>query len=311
MNKQLKGSLLLLLTAFIWGTAFVAQSKGVEEMGVFGFSVIRNFMAVVVLIPVILSLRIKKNNHKNTVRQEISAIFSDKKLIQGGFWCGVSLCVAANLQQIGIKYVSFVGKSGFLTALYIILVPIAGLFFHKKVGKLVWAGLAFALVGLYLLCITDRIVLEYADIMLIACAVVFTIQIMIVDKYAQEVDVIAMACMQFFWCGTLSMIPMLITEHNTWENIMAAAIPLIYAGVFSSGIAYTLQMVGQRDLNPTLASMIMSLESVFSVLAGMVILRERPSVREITGCALMFTGVILAQIPAKKSVSKKELLSDK
>ena len=299
MNKQIKGSFILLLTAFIWGTAFVAQSEGVSRMGVFGFSVIRNFMAVIILIPVVLFIRTRKNGEGATVSGEIKAIFSDKKLLLGGFLCGIALCVASNLQQIGIKYVSFIGKSGFLTALYIILVPIAGLFFHKRVGKLVWIGLVFALVGLYLLCINGQFILEYADIVLILCAIVFTIQIMLVDKFVSEVDAVSMACMQFFWCGLFSMIPMLITEHNTWADISSAAIPLLYAGVLSSGVAYTLQMVGQRDLNPTLASMIMSLEAVFSVLSGIVILHEKPSARELIGCLLMFVGVILSQIPDK------------
>lgn len=299
MNKQIRGSLILLLTAFIWGTAFVAQSEGVARMGVFGFNVIRNYMAVVVLTPVIMVLRRLKKGPEMTVAGEFKDIFQDRKLLTGGVLCGIALCIASNLQQVGIKYVSFIGKSGFLTALYIILVPIAGLFFNKKVGKLVWVGLVFAVAGLYFLCINQKLTLEFSDIVLILCAVFFVVQILLVDKYAPEVDPVALACIEFFVCATLSMIPMFITEHNTLADIRSAAFPLIYAGVFSSGVAYTLQMVGQRDLNPTLASMIMSLEAVISVLSGMVLLHERPSFREILGCVLMFIGVILAQIPEK------------
>ena len=307
MNKQLKGSFLLILAAFIWGTAFVAQSEGVSKMGVFGFTVIRNYMAVIVLTPIILFNRFKRKESKTTFGTEFKDIFSDKKLIMGGLLCGIALCFASNLQQIGIKYVSFVGKSGFLTALYIIFVPIAGLFFHKRVGKLVWVGLVFAVVGLYLLCMKGSFVFEFADIMLILCAVMFTVQIMLIDSYVDKVDGVELACIQFFFAATLSLIPMLLVEHNTIADIKAAAIPLIYAGVFSSGIAFTLQIVAQKDLNPTLASMIMSLESVFSVLAGMVILGERSSSREYIGCVLMFVGVILAQLP-EKGVESSEVI---
>lgn len=297
MNKQLRGSLILLLTAFIWGTAFVAQSEGVSKIGVYGFSAIRNALGVIVLIPVLIFLGKKKSGKNKTVSSVFSDIFNDKRLLIGGLLCGIALFLASNLQQFGIKYVSFVGKAGFLTALYIILVPIMGLFLHKKVGKLVWVGLIFALVGLYLLCINQTIKFEAADILLIACAFVFSIQILIVDKYVVFVDPIALACIEFFVCGVLSFICMIIFENNTAEAIKSVIIPLLYAGCLSSGVAYTLQMVGQRDLNPTIASMIMSLEAVISVISGIVLLHERPSARELIGCVLMFIGVILAQIP--------------
>lgn len=299
MNKQLRGSLLLLLTAFIWGTAFVAQSEGVDRMGPFGFNAIRNFMAVVVLTPVVILLRKRTMAKGTTVGNAFSDILHDKKLLTGGFFCGLALCVASNCQQIGIKYVSFLGKSGFITALYIVLVPIAGLFFHKKVGKFVIAGLTFALIGLYLLCINQKLTFEFSDIMLIICAFVFTIQIMLVDVYAPQVDPVALACIEFLINAVLSLIPMFILEHNTIADIRSALFPIIYAGVFSSGVAYTLQMVGQRDLNPTVASMIMSLEAVVSVLSGIIILKDKPTGRELLGCLMMFVGVMLAQIPDK------------
>lgn len=301
MNKQLRGSLILLLTAFIWGTAFVAQSEGVSKIGVWAFSAIRNALGVIVLIPVIIFLRKNKGGKETTTVSIFSDIFHDKDLLIGGLLCGIALFVAANLQQFGIKYVSFVGKAGFLTALYIILVPILGLFLHKKVGKLVWVGLVFALVGLYLLCINQTIRFEAADILLIACAFVFSIQILLVDKYVVIVDPIVLACIEFFVCGVLSFICMLIFENNSIEAVKSVIIPLLYAGCLSSGVAYTLQMVGQRDLNPTLASMIMSLEAVISAISGIVLLHDRPSARELIGCALMFIGVILAQIPSGKN----------
>lgn len=300
MNKQIRGSLILVLTAFIWGTAFVAQSQGIEKMGPFGFNAVRNFIGVIVLIPVIFSFRKVKKGKSFRLGEEISSIFHDRKLLMGGLLCGIALCVASNFQQVGIKYVSFIGKAGFLTALYIVLVPIAGfVFLKKKVGKLVIIGLLFALCGLYLLCINQTFTFEFADIMLIACAIVFTIQILLVDNYAPQVDPLALACIEFFVNGVLSLIPMFLLENNTFADIKAAALPLLYAGVFSSGVAYTLQMVAQRDMNPTIASLIMSLEAVVSILAGVVILGDRPSSREILGCILMFAAVILAQIPDK------------
>lgn len=301
MNKQLRGSILLFICAFIWGTAFVAQSEGLERVGVFCFSASRNFLAVLILIPFIFIMR-KINKGKDfNFSNEANELLADKLLLVGGLLCGVALFVASNLQQFGIKYVTFIGKSGFLTALYIILVPIFGLFLHKKVGKLVWIGLGFALIGLYLLCIKQgqSFYFEFADIMLILCAAVFAIQILLVDKYAPMVDTIALACMQFLVCGTLSLICSVLFEVNSWEAIKSAALPIMYAGFLSSGVAYTLQMVGQKDMNPTVASLIMSLEAVVSIISGVILLHDKPSGREYFGCLLMFVGVILAQIPEK------------
>lgn len=304
MNKQVRGSILLFICAFIWGTAFVAQSEGLEKVGVFCFSASRNFLAVIVLIPVIFIIRKINKKSDFVLKNEVKDILTDKILLMGGLLCGVALFAASNLQQFGIKYVSFIGKSGFLTALYIILVPIFGLFLSKKVGKLVWAGLVFALIGLYLLCIKQgqSLRFEFADIMLILCAAVFAIQILLVDKYAPQVDTVALACIQFFVCGTLSLIFMALFEHNTWTLVKSAALPIMYAGFLSSGVAYTLQIVGQKDMNPTVASLIMSLEAVVSVISGIVLLADNPSGRELLGCLLMFIGVVLAQIPEKKNV---------
>ncbi|MDO4965131.1 MAG: DMT family transporter [Lachnospiraceae bacterium] len=309
MNKQIRGSLALFLAAFIWGTAFVAQSTAADVIGPFAFSVIRNYIGVLTLIPVILVMRRVQKGKDMTIKGEFLEIFHDKKLLMGGFLCGVALCIASNLQQTGIKYVSFVGKSGFITALYIIFVPIAGLFLHKKVGKLVWIALMFAVTGLYFLCINQQFTLEYSDILLILCAVFYTVQIMFIDKYAPDVDCVALACIEFFVCGTLSLVLMCLFEHNTLEDVRQASFSLFYTGVFSSGVAYTMQMLGQKDLNPTVACLIMSLESVVSVLSGMVILREQPSGRELFGCVLMFIGVILAQLP-DNLFNRKSLVED-
>jgi len=307
--KNLKGSLILLLTATIWGVAFVAQSAGMEHVGGFTFNCIRSLIGGVVLIPCIFLLgRIKfregvNSEQVNTIR-EGNFWRRNKTLIKGGISCGVVLCIASNLQQQGIKYTT-VGKAGFITALYIVLVPVFGLVLHKKVGKRIWFGLVLAVTGLYFLCMNEQLSIGMGDLLVLACAMVFAIHILIIDYFAPLVDCVAMSCIQFFTCGILSAIPMLLFESVSWESIYNAAGPILYAGVLSCGVAYTLQIIGQKDMNPTVASMILSLESVISVLAGLLILRQSLSGRELMGCGLMFVAVILSQLPQKEEDTKK------
>lgn len=304
--KNLRNSLLLLLTAVIWGIAFVAQSAGMEYVGGFTFNCVRSLIGGTVLIPCIFLMRAMRARE---AKQEIQSDAVAKKLVAqnlgtqnpktllvGGICCGVLLCIASNLQQQGIKYTT-VGKAGFITALYIVLVPILGLFFHRKVGKLVWVGVLFAVSGLYFLCISERFAVGGGDVLVLLCAIVFSAHILVIDHFAPMVDCVAMSCIQFFICGILSGIPMLLFEQVSWESLKGAAVPILYAGVMSCGVAYTLQIIGQKNMNPTVASMILSLESVVSVLAGLVILGQRLSGREMLGCVLMFVAVILAQLP--------------
>ena len=206
--------------------------------------------------------------------------------------------MASNLQQIGIQYTT-VGKAGFITALYIVLVPIFGIFLKKKAGVRIWISVAISVAGLYLLCITDKLVLAKGDILVLLCAVVFTIHILVIDYFSPKADSVRIACTQFFITGVLSAIPMFLFETPRLSDIFAAAVPVLYAGVLSSGVAYTLQIVAQKDADPTVASLILSLESVFSVLGGWVILGQKLSSREIAGCILMFSAIILAQLPGK------------
>ncbi len=280
--------MILLLTATIWGVAFVAQSAGMEHVGGFTFNCVRSLIGGVVLIPCVFLLR-KSNTHERG---------SHKTLIIGGISCGTVLCIASNLQQHGIKYTT-VGKAGFITALYIVLVPFFGLFLHKKVGKLIWLGLILAVTGLYFLCINEQFTVGMGDLLVLACATVFAVHILIIDYFAPLVDCVAMSCIQFFTCGVLSAIPMFLFENVNLANILAAAGPILYAGVLSCGVAYTLQIIGQKNMNPTVASMILSLESVISVLAGLLILHQKLSERELVGCGLMFVAVILSQLPQK------------
>lgn len=292
MKQQIKSSLILLLTATIWGVAFVAQSVGMEYIGPFTFNAIRCVLGGLVLIPVILVLKKKKETGAENQEKE------DKKTLwAGGIACGVILCIASNLQQFGIMEAS-VGKSGFFTALYIVMIPVIGIFIGKRPGIKLWFCVALAVVGMYLLCMKDgSFTIERADIMLLLCALVFSVHILVVDYFSPKVDGVKMSCIQFFVCGVFSAVGMLFTETPDISNIQAAWLPLLYAGLLSCGVGYTLQIVGQKGINPVIASLIMSLESVISALAGWVILGQVLSPKEILGCILMFVAIIITQIP--------------
>jgi len=292
MKQQIKSSLILLLTATIWGVAFVAQSVGMEYIGPFTFNAIRCVLGGLVLIPVILVLKKKKETGAENQEKE------DKKTLwAGGIACGVILCIASNLQQFGIMEAS-VGKSGFFTALYIVMIPVIGIFIGKRPEIKLWFCVALAVVGMYLLCMKDgSFTIERADIMLLLCALAFSFHILVVDYFSPKVDGVKMSCIQFFVCGVLSAVGMLFTETPDISNIQAAWLPLLYAGLLSCGVGYTLQIVGQKGINPVIASLIMSLESVISALAGWEILGQVLSPKEILGCVLMFVAIIITQIP--------------
>ena len=298
-KSNVKNSLLLLLTATIWGTAFVAQSVGMDYIEPFTFNSIRCFMGGLILIPCIWVLnRFFSDQSKN---QPAASSHENKTLIIGGILCGIFLALATNLQQIGIKYTT-VGKAGFITACYIVIVPVLGLlFFKKKCRTTLWAAVALALVGLYLLSIKDGFNISKGDFYIFLCSILFSLHILTVDHFSPLVDGIKMSCIQFFVCGILSGIPALLFETPNMEGILSAWGPLVYAGVFSCGIAYTLQIVGQKNMNPTTASLILSLESCISVLAGWLLLDQKLSSRELFGCVLMFAAILLAQLPEKEN----------
>ncbi len=308
-KNSIKNTGMLFLAALIWGFAFVAQSAGMEYVGPFTFNAVRCVIGSLVLVPVALLYKPEDSNGdgtKKSTRVEDETVkgswFSrNKTLLLGGVSCGIFLGVATNLQQIGIMTTS-VGKAGFLTALYIVLVPIAGLFFKKKCPATVWIGVVCSFAGLYLLCMTGgSFSLATGDLLLLGCAVVFTGHILVIDYFAPKVNGVWMSCIQFLTAGIISAIPMLFTETPTWEGIFAAKLPILYAGVMSCGVAYTLQILGQKNYNPTVAVLILSLESCFSVLGGFLILHETLTARELCGCALMFAAIILAQLPGKRS----------
>ena len=307
MNKhQVRQSCLLFLAAFIWGVAFVAQSNAMAYVEPFTFMAVRNYIGGFVLVIYLLILKgmgapareSAKEAYGRKTPKWMLKLGIDWYHLLGGMICGTFLCIAGNLQQIGIQYTS-VGKTGFLTAVYIILVPILGIFLKKKAGIRVWLGVAIALAGLYLLCVTEKFTIVPADFMLLGCALVFAMQILAVDFFIDRVDGVKLSCIQFFTCAVLSTIGMVIFEHPSIPAMLQAWLPILYAGVLSSGVAYTLQVVGQRDMNPTVASMILSLESVFSALAGWVLLKQVLSTKELLGCGLVFVAIILAQLPGK------------
>lgn len=295
----MRGNLLLLLASLIWGTAFVAQSVGMEHIGPFTFMAARSIIGALSLVPVILLQNARKKHLGQPVKMSAG---SKRSLLRGGILCGLLLTVAANLQQAALLYTT-TGKAGFLTALYILLVPIAGLFMGRRVLPAVWLAIAVAAIGLYLLSVQSSLTIDPADLLLIACAFVFTGHILAVDHYSPKVSGVALSCLQFLVAGLLSSVMMFLFESPSLPALLASALPLLYVGVLSSGVAYTLQIMGQRLTTPAVASLIMSAEAIFALVGGMLILGERMTGREALGSALMFIAIIgaqLAQIPKKE-----------
>lgn len=284
-KTQIKNALLLLLTAIIWGSAFVAQSVGMEHVEPFTFTCVRSVIGGIVLIPCMILLGKWKKG------------FATKVEWIGGIFCGIALCAASNFQQVGMKYTT-VGKAGFITALYVVIVPLLGLFMKKRVSFLIWICVGLSVVGLYLLCMPPgAFEISFGDLLVLVCALLFSLHILVIDYFSPKGDGVVISCIQFFVCGILSGIMMLFTETPNVGNIIDAKWAILYAGVLSSGIAYTLQVVAQKNVNPTVASLILCLESVVAVLAGWIVLNQDLSPREILGCILMFVAIVLAQMP--------------
>ena len=295
MNKNLRGALILLLAAIIWGFAFVAQSIGMENLGAFTFQASRMLLASLVLLPTVLIF--SKTREKASGKKEP---FLDKKTVLVGMACGVFLFGAASLQQIGIAYTT-VGHSSFLTAMYLLIVPLLGIFTGKKVGVRIWFCIALAIVGLYLLCMTgEGFSMSLGDILSALCAFVFALHIITVDKLAGGLDGVRISFVQMTFAGLISLLCAFIFEEPRIADIASAWLSIAYAGVLSCGVAYTLQIVGQKYAEPTVASIVMSLESVFGALGGALILHQIPSLYGLAGCVLMFSATVISQLPEKK-----------
>ena len=291
-NKALLGNFLLILTALIWGSAFVAQSVGMEYVEPITFNGIRCIVGGFVLIIANLifdSIRKKNGSYKKADKEE------KKQLIKGGIICGIIIFFASTIQQIGISQTT-VGKAGFISVLYILIVPFLGLLIKQKLPKMIWPCCAIAIAGLYLLCMNESFSVSGGDIIVLISAVAYAIHILAIGYFAPKVDCVKLSCFQFLVCGVISVVFMLIFEKPDFNNIVKAWLPIIYAGALSGGAGYTLQTVAQKWTKPSVASLLMSFESVFAVLAGAVILHQIPTIRESLGCVFMFISIILIQL---------------
>lgn len=301
MQKNIRGSIFLLATAIIWGFAFVAQSEGMENIGPLTFQASRMTLASLFLCPMAL---IWKKIRRRRVYGEKGDIAekkkNTKKLFLTGILCGVLLFFASAFQQTGIMYTG-VGHAGFITALYILIVPIFELlFFKKKVPVKIWFCVAAALVGMYLLCMTEEgFHMSFGDALILICALLFSFHIIAVDRLARNFDGIEISAIQMSVAAFLSLISMFIFEKPAFSDIISSWAPIAYAGILSCGIAYTFQIIGQKYTSPTASAIIMSFESVFAVIGGAIILSERLSVAEIAGCIFMFAAIIVSELPAK------------
>lgn len=297
MKKQLRGITFLLLATIIWGSAFVSQSIGMDHIDPFTFQAIRCLLAVIGLLPVTFFMDRFKNDGKTYWQR-----WADPKLWKAGLLCGIPLFLAAGLQQLGLVDTD-AGKSGFLTAMYIVIVPVLGIFLKKKPTIMIPISVTLAVCGLYCMSCIGVSQINPGDLLTLCCAFMFAVQITCVDLFGREVDALRLNTIQALVCAVISSVITLFRGFPSWESITACAIPLAHAGFLSMGAGYTLQILGQQDIEPTAASLIMSLESVFAVIFGMLILKETMTGWEILGCVLVFLAVILSQLPVK---SKKE-----
>lgn len=299
--RSLRGSLMLLLASMVWGFAFVAQRIGMDSMQPLSFNGIRTLLAGICLLPVVAV-----SDRRNPAHPPLTRALRKRQLL-AGLLCGLFLFLASNLQQAGLVSTS-AGKSGFITALYVVLVPVVNFtLFRKNPGRWIWVSVVLAVAGLFLLCVPsgERFSLNRGDMLTLGCAICFTGHILVVDYFSPGVDPIRLSCHQFFISGSLALLLSLFTESVSWSGICSALPSLLYAGVISGAVGYTLQILGQKATPPTTASLLMCLESVFAVLSGALILGEHMTPREMVGCCIMFVSVVLAQLSPVISTRKK------
>ena len=298
-TKQIRHNGMALLAALIWGTAFVAQSVGADYVEPFTFNAARSAVAFCFLLVLCL---VRRTVQKGVVE---SATKSWKDLAVGGTCCGVALTVASNLQQKGLETTTS-GKAGFITALYIVIVPIVGIFMKKKAPRTLLISVPLAVAGLYCLCITEDFTITEGDFYVFLCAICFSAHILVIDHFTQKVDGVELSCVQFLVATLLSSAGMIVSENPSLEAVGMCIWPILYVGVFSSGVAYTLQILAQKDSNPTVVSLLLSLESVFATLAGAIILHDQMSIKEYFGCVLMLVAVVLAQLPEREKKAPQQ-----
>lgn len=300
-KDSLIGSLFLALAAIIWGSSFVAQTTGAEFVGPFTFIAFRSLLGSVALLPVIFVMdTLKKKSRPEEYRKMTKADY--KYLLAGGGVCGVVLCAASCLQQLGIDGGTAPGMAAFITALYILLVPIFSVFLGKKIRPVIWVCVGVSIAALYLLCVKEGGRVQGSDLYVLACAVCYAVHILVIDKVSPRLDGVRLSALQFFVAGVIAFVIMLLTEEVSIEALKSAAWSIAYSGIMSSAVAFTLQILGQQKTEPTIATMIMSLESVFGVLTAMIVLSQVPTLRETLGCIMMFAAIIVAQLPEKKKI---------
>lgn len=293
MRKKLQGSMMLLVAALIWGTAFVAQSEGMRYVEPFTYNSIRTLLGGVVLIPIIAAFRVSGRSPRASDEKKAPL----RTTVTGGIACGFLLFAASSFQQSGISMTT-AGKAGFITALYIIFVPLIGLILYRKSTVMIWVCVLLAAAGFYLLCINEGFRMELGDGLVLCSAVFYAMHIMTIDRFnSKGTDGMLMSCIQFFTAGTLMAVCMFLFEQPELNAILDARYTILYAGVLSCGVAYTFQILGQRSTDPAAATLLMSLESVFAALSGWLILHETLTMKELSGCSLVFAAVILAQLP--------------
>ena len=306
MSKKAKANILLLITAVIWGSSFVAQKFG-KDLEPFTYNGIRTLIGCISLLPVMAIFSRRKPSAESEDRDLGNKETERKNLITGGIVCGLILCVASNLQQFGIYFDTDAGKAGFITTLYIVIVPILGIFLKKRITLRMWFCVMMGAFGFYMLTLAGKgngFKLENGDFFVLLCAFAYSVHILAIDHFSPKCDGVKLSCAQFFVAGTIGVICMFIFETPTIKEIMANMIPILYSGVMSSGVGYTLQVIAQKDAEPTTASLIMSLESVFAVLTGALILSERLTMFELLGCVVIFAAVIISQLPSRTETGK-------
>ena len=299
----MKSNILLFITAIIWGFAFVAQRAGMEFVGPYTFNAIRFALGALSLIPLMILIKKSKFDDKR------NETFKNNYFIYGGIVAGIILFLGSTFQQTGVVYTT-AGKAGFITGLYVIFVPLFGIFLKNKTSAVTWIGAIIAVSGLYLLSVTESFSMSLGDLLVLVSGFFWAIHVLLIGKISPKTDPIKLAFLQFIICSLLSLIAALISETSTINNIYDASIPILYAGIGSVGIAYTLQIVAQREANPANAAIIMSLEAVFAVLGGWLVLNETIPVRGLIGCALMLTGMIVSQLYLLTKNKTKILISN-
>lgn len=309
-SKTIRNSILLFLTACIWGLAFVSQSKGMEAMGPFTFNGVRSLLGAAAVFPLVLiQIHREKETDKagNTEQPEKNTGYKKNRgvVLVGGLLCGLAYTAGTTLQQIGILYTT-VGKAGFITTLYIIFVPILGIFLRRKVSGVVWIGAAMAALGLYLLCMEERFSLTSGDTFIMLCAIAFAIHIMVIDYFSPKTAGVYLSCIQLFVCGVVSLILAFWLETPSFSQLKEGMGSLLYAGIMSCGVGYTLQIIGQKGMHPAVASLILSMESVVATISaylayklGFLKTDQSMTGRQMIGCAIVLAAVLLVQMPAK------------